>query len=114
MIKNPINLTIIEGEILRDAELISAGKGNSICKFDLAVSDFYKTDDGYDTTTHFIPVRISGYYGESLYTSLKKGKAIRVTGSIKHSSYIDDFGKERSTLYVNASMVDFIKFREGD
>lgn len=42
MNKNNLNFLIVEGKIVRDADLLFTKNANSLCKFDLAIKESYK------------------------------------------------------------------------
>jgi single-strand DNA-binding protein len=107
-LKNKMNICIIEGRVANSAELLYTKSGNALCKFDLATEEHYKTLDGdYKTVTSYITVSVWGKYGESCKFALKKGEAVRVTGSVKQNNWEDKNGNRHSELYVVATTIDF-------
>ena len=105
---NSLNLTIIEGRVTRTADLLYTKNGNAMCKFDLAVNEYYKTDNEYKTVTSFVTVSVWGKYAESIARYMEKGTPVRVQGAIKQNNWEDKDGSRRSELYVNANSVEFL------
>ena len=105
---NSLNLTIIEGRVTRTADLLYTKNGNAMCKFDLAVNEYYKTDNEYKTVTSFVTVSVWGKYAESIARYMEKGTPVRVQGAIKQNNWEDKDGSRRSELYINATSVEFL------
>lgn len=105
---NALNITIIEGRVVRIPDLLYTKSGHAMCKFDLAVNENYKTDDGYKTITSFVTINLWDKPAENLAKYLDKGKAIRVTGSLKQNNWEDKNGIRHNDLYINATNIDFL------
>lgn len=109
---NSLNLTIIEGRVTRTADLLYTKNGNAMCKFDLAVNEYYKTDNEYKTVTSFVTVSVWGKYAESIARYIEKDTPVRVQGAIKQNNWEDKDGSRRSELYVNANSVEFLDWEK--
>ncbi|MBP5706970.1 MAG: single-stranded DNA-binding protein [Spirochaetales bacterium] len=109
---NSLNLSIIEGRVTRTPDLLYTKNGNAMCKFDLAVNEYYKTDNDYKTITSFITINLWGKYAESITQYLEQGTPVRVQGSIRQNSWEDKDGNKHSDLYINASAVDFLDWNK--
>ena len=105
---NSLNFTIIEGRLTRTADMLYTKNGKAMCKFDLAVNEYYKTDNEYKTVTSFITVNVWGKYAETISQYMEKGTAVRIIGSIKQNNWEDKDGCRKSELYVNANSVEFL------
>ncbi len=109
---NSLNLTIIEGRVTRTADLLYTKNGNAMCKFDLAVNEYYKTDNEYKTVTSFVTVSVWGKYAESIARYMEKGTPVRVQGAIKQNNWEDKDGNRRSELYVSANSVEILNWEK--
>lgn len=107
---NNLNIVILEGRVARTADLLYTKNGNAMCKFELATSEYYKTNlDEYKTVTSFITIYVWGKYGESNAQFLTKGKPVRITGSLKQENWEDKNGNRVSQVYVNANSIEYME-----
>lgn len=105
---NSLNFTIIEGRLTRTADMLYTKNGNAMCKFDIAVNEYYKAENEYKTVTSFVTVNIWGKYAESISKYMEKGTAVRIIGSIKQNNWEDKDGNRRSNLYINANSIEIL------
>jgi len=105
---NELNLSLIEGRLTRDPELIFTKNGNQLCKFDIAVNFSRKTDDKVYSEVSFITVNTWKKIAEVCAQYLKKGSKVRVRGRIKQDSWTDNDGKKKNKIHIEASGVDFL------
>ncbi|HNZ27659.1 MAG TPA: single-stranded DNA-binding protein [Spirochaetota bacterium] len=105
---NALNLSIIEGNLVRDPELFYTKNGSALCKIDVAVSASRKVDDKYVKEVSYISVNTWNKVAEASAKYLKKGSAIRARGRLKQSTWLDKNGKKNYKIFVDASNIDFL------
>ena len=105
---NDLNSLILEGNLVRDAELIEPAEGFKICKFTIAVNRWYKNknDEGVDEVSYF-DVEVYGKAAEACVNKATKGRSIRVVGRLKQAQWKDDEGKYMSRIYVVAEHIEY-------
>jgi len=109
-----LNLSLIEGRLTRDPELMYTKNGVALCKFDLAVNQPFKSGDKFVDAVSYIAVDTWSKVAECCAKYLKKGNNIRVNGRLKQSSWQDKDGKKRYKISVEASGVDFLGSQSKD
>ncbi len=105
---NALNISIVEGRVVRTADLLYTKNGHAMCKFDLAINETYKTENEYKNITSFVTVNLWDKPAENLAKYLEKGKAVRVTGAIKQNTWEDKNNTRHNDLYINATNIDFL------
>ena len=105
---NSLNFTILEGRLTRTADMLYTQNGNALCKFDIAVNEYYKSENEYKTSTSFITINVWGKYAESISQYMEKGTAVRIIGSVKQNNWEDKDGSRRSSLYVHANSIEIL------
>lgn len=105
---NQLNSLILEGNVVRDAELIEPAEGFKICKFSIGVNRWYKNkaDEGVDEVSYF-DIEVYGKAAENCLKKCTKGRSIRVVGRLKQAQWKDEEGKYMSRVYVIAEHVEF-------
>ncbi|WP_407453933.1 single-stranded DNA-binding protein [Methanobrevibacter sp.] len=107
--KTDLNVVILEGRVARTPDLLYTKSGNALCKFDLVSGEVFKEYDGTEKIiTNYVTINLWGKPAESLSKFLKKGKAIRVTGSLKQNTWNDKNEVRHDDVYVNATNIDFL------
>jgi single-strand DNA-binding protein len=103
------NKIIIIGNLGRDPELSYTPQGTAVCKFSVATNERRRDKAGeqQDITTWF---RVSawGKQAENISRYLTKGRKVYIEGRLHMEEWTDREGKQRQTLEVNASEVQFI------
>lgn len=105
---NALNLSIIEGNLVRDPELFYTKSGSALCKIDVAVSESRKVEDKYVKDVSYISVNTWNKVAEASAKYLKKGAAIRARGKLKQSSWQDKTGKKNYKIFVDAQNIEFL------
>ena len=105
---NGLNLSIIEGRLVRDPDLYYTKNGHAMCKMDLAVNENYKINDKPVNDVSYISLNTWNKVAEASAKYLKKGAAIRARGKLKQSSWEDKNGKKNYKVFVDASTVEFL------
>jgi single-strand DNA-binding protein len=103
------NKIIIVGNLGRDPELRYTPQGDAVCNFSVAVNDKRrdKTGELQDTTTWF-RITLWRRQAENASKYLTKGSPIYVEGRLKVEEWTDRDGKNRYTLEVQATDMQFI------
>jgi len=109
------NKIIIIGNLGRDPELRYTPQGDAVCNFSVAVNDKRrdKTGELQDTTTWF-RVTLWRRQAENASKYLTKGSPIYIEGRLKVEEWTDRDGKNRYTLEVQATDMQFISGGRGD
>ncbi|OHD15975.1 MAG: hypothetical protein A2086_11130 [Spirochaetes bacterium GWD1_27_9] len=105
---NALNLSLIEGRLTRDPELLYTKDGVALCKFDLAVNNSTKVGDKLIQDVVYIGINVWNKVAESCAKYLKKGALIRARGRLKQNSWQDKEGVKRTKISLEASGVDFL------
>lgn len=103
---NNINLV---GRLTRDPEIRYTGKGQPVCRFDLAVNRRYKDASGnWQDDTSFIPMVVWGESANRCGERLKKGSPVHVEGRLQSRQWETKEGQKRTTIEVIARRVQFL------
>lgn len=105
---NQLNSIILEGNLVRQAEMSEPAKGFRVCKFPLAVNRFSKSQNGdsFEEVSYF-DVEAYGKVAEICEKQGLKGRGIRVVGRLKQSRWKDNDGKTQSKIFVIAEHVEY-------
>jgi len=103
------NKIIIVGNLGRDPELRYTPQGTPVCSFSVATNDKRKDKAGeqQDITTWF-RVTAWGRQAETASQYLTKGQSVYIEGRLRLEEWTDRDGKQRSTLEVHATDMQFI------
>ena len=110
------NYTAIGGNLTRDPELRSVGKGQ-VAKFGLAVNRKYRNAAGeLQEEVTFVECEAWGRTAETMAQYLQKGSPVFIEGRLKFDSWEDKEGKRQSKLYVVCNNFQFVSGprREGE
>ena len=103
-----INSVIIEGNVVKNAELSRWPNGTPYCKFTIAHNKSYKDKDGkLIDIVNFFDCKINGNYAESMFKYLLKGKHLTVEGELSQNRWKDEAGNSHSMIGINVSTVSF-------
>ena len=104
---NHLNSIILEGNVVKKAELSEPTSGFIVCKFPMAVNRKTKSPDGeqHEEVSYF-DVETYGQVAESCSKYCEKGKGIRVVGRLKQSRW-EENNVKRSRIYVVAEHVEY-------
>lgn len=105
---NALNIVILEGRVVRTPDLLYTKSGHAMCKFEVAYDETYICGDFEKKITTFVTINLWDKPAENLTKYLEKGKAIRVTGSLKQNNWEDKNGIRHNDLYINATNIDFL------
>jgi single-strand DNA-binding protein len=103
------NKIILVGNLGRDPELRYTPQGTPVCSFTVATNEKRKDRAGenQDFTTWF-RVTLWGRQAETASQYLTKGRPIYVEGRLRLEEWTDRDGKQRYTLEVHATDMQFI------
>lgn len=105
---NQLNSIILEGNLVKDAEVLEPVSGFKVCKFSIGVNRFYKNkkDEGVNEVSYF-EVETYGKTAEYCGKKGAKGRGIRVVGRLKQETWKDESDKFHSKVYVIAEHIEF-------
>lgn len=114
-IEMSFNKVTIVGNLGRDPELRYTPQGTPVCSFTIATNERRKDRGGesQDVTTWF-RVTLWGRQAETASQYLTKGKPVYIEGRLRVEEWSDRDGKQRYTLEVNATDMQFIGGRSDE
>ena len=103
------NKVILVGNLGRDPELRYTPQGTPVCSFSMATNERRKDKSGemQDLTTWF-KVTLWNRQAETAAQYLQKGRPVYIEGRLRVEEYTDRDGKQRHSLEVNATDMQFI------
>ena len=103
------NKLILVGNLGRDPELRYTPQGTPVCSFTLATNEKRKDRAGenQDVTTWF-RVTLWGRQAEAASQYLSKGRPVYIEGRLRVEEWTDKDGRQRYTLEVHATDMQFI------
>jgi single-strand DNA-binding protein len=106
------NRIILVGNLGRDPELRYTPQGTPVCSFTMATNERRKDKSGefQDQTTWF-RVTLWGRQAETASQYLTKGRPVYIEGRLRIEEWTDRDGKQRYTLEVHATDMQFIGTR---
>jgi single-strand DNA-binding protein len=108
------NVTLV-GRLTRDPETKFTGKGQAMCRFDIAVNRRYKgTDGSWKDDVSYVPVVVWGDAASRCGERLKKGSPVHVEGRLQSRSWETKDGQKRNSLEVIARRVQFLSKASDD
>lgn len=106
------NKVTVVGNLGRDPELRYTPQGTPVCSFTMATNEKRKDKAGemQDVTTWF-RITLWGRQAEAASQYLTKGRPVYIEGRLRLEEWTDRDGKQRSTLEVHATDMQFIGSR---
>ena len=101
------NLCQLQGRLVADPELRTTASGIEVASFCIAIDRGY-TKEGEEKQTDFINCTAWRKTGVFVNTYFKKGKEIKVLGSLQSRKYEDKEGKKRTAYEVLCEQVSFV------
>lgn len=103
------NKIILVGNLGRDPELRYTPQGTPVCSFTMATNERRKDRAGetQDVTTWF-KVTLWGRQAETASQFLTKGRPVYIEGRLRVEEWTDRDGRQRHTLEVQATDMQFI------
>lgn len=101
------NVTLVGGNLVRDAELKRLTSGTAKAQFDMAMNRSYMNKSTNETVeeTSYFRVVLWGKPAEVLIDYLRKGKKVAVEGRLNQRRWTADDGSTRSIVEIVASNV---------
>jgi single-strand DNA-binding protein len=109
------NKITLVGNLGRDPELRYTPQGTPVCSFTMATNERRRDKSGefQDQTTWF-RVTLWGRQAETASQYLTKGRPVYIEGRLRIEEWTDRDGKQRYTLEVHATDMQFIGGRGDD
>lgn len=106
---NQLNSIILEGNVVRQAEMSEPAKGFKVCKFPLAVNRFSKNPNNGESCEEvsFFDVEAYGKIAEICEKNSIKGRGVRVVGRLKQNRWKDASGKAVSKIFIIAEHIEY-------
>lgn len=96
-----INNVIIEGNLVKAAELSHWSNGTPYCKFTIANNESYKDEQGnWVDIPSFFDCILKGNFAESMHKHLLKGRRITVQGRLKQNKWKDENGNNHFAVVI--------------
>ncbi len=109
-----LNDVKLVGRITRDPELRYTGKGQAVCRLDLAVNRRYKDATGeWKEETSFVPVVVWRDAAQRCSERLKKGSPVYVEGRLRSRNWETKEGQKRTSLEVDSRSIQFLEKMTG-
>ncbi len=102
-----INVVVLAGRLVRDAELRYTKSGAAVSGFSLAVNRSVKRGDKWEDEASFIDATMFGKRAESLQQYLTKGTQLIVSGELEQQRW-EQNGQNRSKVQVIVSDVQLV------
>lgn len=105
---NNLNSLIIEGNVVRQGNVVEPTNGFKICSFPVAVNRWFKNKNGEGVTeVSYFDVEAYGKMAEICERQSTKGRGVRVVGRLKQDRWKDDDGKSHNRVYVVAEHIEY-------
>lgn len=104
---NNLNSILVEGNLVKDPELSYTQKGTAVCKFSVACNRSFKQGEETVKEVSFFDVTTWGRQAEVCNEYLKKGRGVRVVGSLRQDRWTDTEGRNHSRILIVAEHVEF-------
>lgn len=103
-----INLVIVTGNLVRDAELRQTQSGFSVLNFSIAVNENKKVNGEWQSTPNFFDCVMLGDRAETWAKKLSKGCGVTIQGHLKQQTWEKD-GQKRSKVEINVDKVEVMR-----
>ena len=108
-----MNKVFLIGNLTRDPELRETPSGVAMCRFAIAVSRPYSSQDGERQTDFFECTAWRGL-AETIARFTKKGNKVAVVGHIQIRNYEDNQGAKRTAVDVIVQDCEFLTPKTSD
>ena len=103
------HITLVGGNLTRDAELRYASNGNARLTFSVAMNRSYRDPNGQTKDiVEFFDIVYWGKLAEAVAPHLKKGKKVAIEGRLSQRRYTTQDGQQRNIVEVAATSVILI------
>ena len=100
-----INVAVLSGRLVKDAEVSYTGGGLPVGKFDIAVNRRKKQGDEWVNEANFFTVVSFGKMAETLKPMLIKGKEVCVHANLRQERWTAPNGENRSKVSMVAESI---------
>lgn len=107
---NNINHFVVNGTVLKDAELKTVGQGFNILEFGIANNYLQKKGDEYEQEVNYFQCKVFGKRAEGLSKVLKKGTGVTCFGQIRQERWQSQDGKTQSRVTLNCDEVEITRW----
>ena len=105
---NSLNSILIEGNLVRDAELRDPSEGmRPACNFVIASSRYVERKHGLIKEVSFFNIEAWDNLAESAGRHGKKGRGVKIVGRLKQLRWNDVRGKCHSKISIEAEHIEF-------
>jgi single-strand DNA-binding protein len=104
---NQLNSVIVEGNLVKNAELRLTNGGTPVSSFTIGVNRRYKSGQEYLHETSFFEVEAWGRLAELSDRMGVKGRLVRVGGRLRQDRWQDAEGKTRNKVVIVAETLEF-------
>jgi len=101
-----MNKYIAIGNLTKDPDCKTAGN-SKVCKFSIAINDFYYVDGEKKQNTTYIDIETWSKQAENCSKFLSKGSKVAIEGKLKMNNWEKD-GKKNTRLFCMADRVHFL------
>ena len=105
---NALNLSIIEGRLVRAPELRHTSGGKAIASLTIAVNEVYKSEGKFQSQATFLTCIVWDKVAQRCAQYLVKGQLVRIKGRLHQSTWIDNNEEKHSRLEITANNVEFL------
>ena len=105
---NALNLSIIEGRLVRAPELRTTTNGKAITSLTIAVNEIRKVEGKAQSQATFLSCTVWDKVAQRCAQYLVKGQLVRIKGRLHQSTWIDNNGEKHSRLEITATNVEFL------
>jgi single-strand DNA-binding protein len=95
---NNLNSILIEGNLIRDAELRVTPKGTTVCTFPIASNRYFKQNTGMEKEVSFFNIEAWAKLAEAAGNMGRKGRPVRVVGRLKQERWQGADGKPQTAI----------------
>ena len=104
-----LNRVQLIGRLGKDPETKTTPNGKKVCHFSLAVSNRWKSAEGYKESTEWMNIEAWGRLGEVCQQYLHKGSLVFLEGRLKTDRYEDKDGETKyftKVVVLSMQMLD--------
>ncbi|MFP4562754.1 MAG: single-stranded DNA-binding protein [Spirochaetia bacterium] len=102
-----INVVVLVGRLVRDAELKYTSSGYPVCKFSIAINRRRKQGDQWVDEANFFDINLWGKRAEALAQYLTKGTQVGIQGELRQNKWEQD-GQPRSKIEITANDIQLL------
>jgi single-strand DNA-binding protein len=102
-----VNVEVLVGRLVRDAELKYTSSGYPVCKFSVAINRRRKQGDQWVDEANFFDINLWGKRAEALTQYLTKGTQVGIQGELRQNKWEQD-GQPRSKIEITANDIQLL------